>query len=190
MHDDPLKPGRVSRVSARAALCTLSLLLAPAVASVADAFDFGRLGERLDMAFANFENEHRGVYVQTNLVSDGMVAAAHTDPKLIRRFARGGRLNLPWAVTLAPANFGAFSNHILVSNFGNGTIAAFDVETGEFDGLLRNANAEPIVIQGLWDVEFGNGLLNQPTNTLFFSSGPGNGAHGLYGSLAAKAAGN
>jgi uncharacterized protein (TIGR03118 family) len=117
----------------------------------------------------------------------GFVDVFDANGNLVRRFARGGHLNAPWAVALAPANFGAFSNHILIGNFGSGTILAFDPETGEFDGAVRDANAAPIVIDGLWDLQFGNGLRSQPTNTLFFSAGPGKQLHGLYGRLTAVA---
>jgi len=113
----------------------------------------------------------------------GAIDVFDTAGNLIKRFTASGFLNNPWAVTLAPADFGIFSNHILVGNSGNGTILAFDPERGQFDGFVLGANHKPLVIDGLLDLEFGNGLRNQPTNALFFSSGPGKQLHGLYGTL-------
>ena len=87
-------------------------------------------------------------------------------------------------------DFGKFSNDLLVGNFGNGWINAFNPTTGAFIGTLDGSKG-PVVIQGLWGLDFGNGAagLQQPTNTLFFTAGiPGPGDvedHGLFGSLVA-----
>jgi uncharacterized protein (TIGR03118 family) len=93
------------------------------------------------------------------------------------------RLNAPWGMALAPAGFGKFSNRLLVGNFGDGKINAFDLTTGELAGQLEAANGDPIQIDGLWGLAFGNGFLNQPVNTLFFTAGPGDEQHGVYGRL-------
>ena len=82
---------------------------------------------------------------------------------------------------MAPANFGPFSNALLVGNFGDGKINAFDPTTGALLGTLSKADGSAIVIGGLWGIAFGNGLNSQPTNTLFFAAGPGGQTHGLYG---------
>jgi uncharacterized protein (TIGR03118 family) len=96
----------------------------------------------------------------------------------------------PWAVAMAPSNFGSFSNDLLVGNFGDGTINAFDPENGHFVGELKNANGQPIAITHLWGLAFGNGGAAGPKNTLYFTAGltshlaPGdNPFHGLFGSL-------
>ncbi|MGZ3559236.1 MAG: TIGR03118 family protein, partial [Thermodesulfobacteriota bacterium] len=89
-------------------------------------------------------------------------------------------------VALSPASFGRFGSHLLVGNFGDGKINAYDPETGNFRGSLSESNGHPIVIEGLWGIRFGNGLENQPTNALFFASGPGGEAHGLYGKIEAQ----
>jgi uncharacterized protein (TIGR03118 family) len=93
------------------------------------------------------------------------------------------QLNAPWGMALAPAGFGKFSNRLLVGNFGDGRINAFDLATGEFVGQLEAANGVPIQIDGLWGLAFGNGFLNQSVNTLFFAAGPDGEQHGLYGRL-------
>ena len=95
----------------------------------------------------------------------------------------GGPLNAPWGLALAPANFGPFSNALLVGNFGDGRINAFDVTTGASKGALSDAAGTPIAIDGLWGLAFGNGINAQPTNTLFFSGGPSDETHGVYGRI-------
>jgi uncharacterized protein (TIGR03118 family) len=102
---------------------------------------------------------------------------------MVRRLVSGGALNAPWGLAMAPANFGSFSNMLLVGNFGDGKINAYKSDTGEFVGTLSKADGTAIVIDGLWGIAFGNGLNNQPTNTLFFAAGPGDEAHGLYGRI-------
>jgi uncharacterized protein (TIGR03118 family) len=100
---------------------------------------------------------------------------------LTRRFASQGALNAPWGMALAPAGFGPFSGALLVGNFGDGRINAFDRTTGSLLGALTDPSGQPIEIDGLWGLAFGNGINDQPTNTLFFTAGPGDEAHGLYG---------
>jgi len=95
----------------------------------------------------------------------------------------GGALNSPWGMAQAPANFGPFSNALLVGNFGDGKINAFDAGTGALLGTLSKADGTPVVINGLWGIAFGNGLNSQPTNTLFFAAGPANETHGVYGRI-------
>ncbi len=102
---------------------------------------------------------------------------------LIRRLVSGGPLNAPWGLAFAPTNFGAFSDSLLVGNFGDGTINAFNPTTGSFIGVLRDAHGDPLSIDGLWGLSFGNGIQNQPINTLFFAAGPGDESHGLYGKI-------
>jgi len=121
---------------------------------------------------------------------NGFVDAYDTAGNFIRRVASGGELNSPWGLALAPDNFGRFSGDLLVGNFGNGRIHAFDpaqlTEAGEFEavGQLHSASGRPVVIDGLWALQFGHGAAaNGPTSTLFFTAGPAEEAHGLFGSL-------
>jgi len=124
----------------------------------------------------------------------GLIDVFDTSGNLVKQFERGAHLNCPWAITLAPANFGRFSNDILVANTGTGKIAAFNPVTGAFDGflttILKNGNEKALQIDGLLGIEFGNGLLHQPTNTLFFTAGPFQHLHGLYGTIMPVAATN
>ena len=114
---------------------------------------------------------------------NGFVSVFAPNGEFLRRFATRGVLNAPWGIALAPASFGEFANRLLVGNFGDGSINAFDLDSGRFVGKLRGKNHKPIAIDGLWGIGFGNGLFNQPTNTLFFAAGPNDENNGLYGRL-------
>jgi uncharacterized protein (TIGR03118 family) len=120
----------------------------------------------------------------------GFVDAFDTAGHLIRRVASKGQLNSPWGLALARGDFGFFSGDLLIGNFGNGRIHAFDPTSlngqGEFQhrGPLHSADGSPIAIDGLWAMAFGSGAAaNGPTNTLFFTAGPGDEQHGLFGTL-------
>jgi uncharacterized protein (TIGR03118 family) len=124
---------------------------------------------------------------------NGFVDAFDTSGNLIRRVASMGELNSPWGLALAPADFGRFSGELLVGNFGDGRIHVFDPEKltaeGEFEavGLLHSAAGRPIQIDGLWALQFGHGTsassANGLTTTLFFTAGPSDEEHGLFGSI-------
>lgn len=120
---------------------------------------------------------------------NGFVDAFTTSGAFIGRVASGGELNSPWGLALAPADFGRFSGDLLVGNFGDGRIHAFRPQDGEFEavGLLHSAAGKPIQIDGLWALQFGHGTsatsANGLTNTLFFTAGPAEEEHGLFGSI-------
>ena len=95
----------------------------------------------------------------------------------------GGALNAPWGIAMAPANFGKFSNMLLVGNFGDGKIDVYDPTTGAMQGTVSNNDGSAIVVPGLWALQFGNGINAQPTNTLFYTAGPAAEQHGLYGRI-------
>jgi uncharacterized protein (TIGR03118 family) len=116
----------------------------------------------------------------------GFIDTFDLDGNLLSRFAAHGTLNSPWGLALAPANFGDFSNALLVGNFGDGRINAFDVSTGTFLGQLNDASRNPLVFNGLWGLRFGNGHLAGPTNTLFVTAGIQHEAHGLFASIIAQ----
>jgi uncharacterized protein (TIGR03118 family) len=121
----------------------------------------------------------------------GVINVFDTDGIFVRRFATGGTLINPWGMVIAPPDFGAFSNALLVGNFnfgdpanGPGRISAFNASTGEFLGLLKGTDGAPLAIDGLWTLIFGNGHSAGDPNVLFFSAGIEGEAHGLFGSLA------
>ena len=113
----------------------------------------------------------------------GFVDVFTANGALIRRVASKGALNAPWGLTLAPSSFGKFAGRLLVGNFGDGRISAFDFADGTFKGQLRRPNGNTLTIDGLWALQFGNGQQKQPADVLFFTAGPGDEAHGLYGRI-------
>ena len=120
---------------------------------------------------------------------NGVVDVFDFDGNLLQRITSGGTLNSPWGLAIAPANWGAFGGALLVGNFGDGKINAFDLKTGNALGTLQDSTGKAIVIQGLWAVVFGNGR-TADANTLYFTAGPAfgdNKNHGLYGGIAPPA---
>jgi hypothetical protein len=93
-------------------------------------------------------------------------------------------LNAPWGLTLAPAGFGQFGGALLVGNFGNGAINAFNPTNGVLLGSLQDALGKPISIEGLWGLTFGNGGMGGHPDILYFTAGPSDEEHGLFGSIA------
>jgi uncharacterized protein (TIGR03118 family) len=113
----------------------------------------------------------------------GFVNVFDTSGHLLQRLIRGNHLAAPWGLAIAPADFGPFSGAALVGNFGNGRINAFDPATGTFLGTLKDASGQPIEIDGLWGLVFGNGRTAGDANALYFAAGPDDETHGLFGSL-------
>jgi uncharacterized protein (TIGR03118 family) len=112
----------------------------------------------------------------------GFVDVFDTSGHLLRRLVQRGALNAPWGLALAPDGFGSFAGDLLVGNFGDGRINAYDPHNGHFRGTLRTADGHDLRIDGLWALLFGNGATND-VNTLVFSAGPDDEAHGLYGAI-------
>ncbi len=113
---------------------------------------------------------------------NGIVDVFDTQGNFVRRFATGGSLNAPWGVTLAGANFGPFSNAILVGNSGDGTISAFDAASANFLGQINDGDGNLIVNPGILGLTFRSDGVADP-NTLFFTAGIGNGEGGLFGAI-------
>jgi uncharacterized protein (TIGR03118 family) len=116
----------------------------------------------------------------------GFVDAYSPTGVLLARVASRGVLNAPWGLALAPAGFGAFANDLLVGNFGDGRINAYrELGGGHFlpAGTLNGTDGSPIVIDGLWALEFGLGGPSGPPGTLFFTAGPDDETNGLFGSI-------
>ena len=114
---------------------------------------------------------------------NGYVAVFDPNGTLLDHLIAKGQLNSPWGLALAPAGFGKFGNRLLVGNFGDGTINAYDLFDGNFVGELRDADNKTLVIEGLWGIAPGNGYSGQPVNSLFFTAGPHGEEGGLYGRL-------
>jgi uncharacterized protein (TIGR03118 family) len=117
----------------------------------------------------------------------GFIDVFNTNGVLEQRLVSQGDLNSPWGLALAPSSFGAFSGDLLVGNFGDGEIHAYNPSTGGLLGVLDDGNGNPITIQGLWGLDFGNGKFGASVDSLYFTAGiPGPGMiedHGLFGDL-------
>lgn len=106
-----------------------------------------------------------------------------------QRLVSGGDLNSPWGMVQATGNFGDFSNDLLVGNFGDGKIHAYDPNTGKELGTLMESPGHPVVIDGLWGLAFGLGHGAGDANSLYFAAGPNDEANGLFGKITANPAG-
>lgn len=120
--------------------------------------------------------------------SEGMQAVGRVDEfdpngNLIMAFTDAS-LNEPWGLAIAPANFGEFSNDLLVGNLGDGTISAFNPADAEFLGQLSGPHGK-LIIPGLWSLVDGDGAMNATPDTIYFTSGPQGYAAGLFGEIQA-----
>ena len=118
----------------------------------------------------------------------GYVNVFDADGHLLKHLVAHKNLNAPWGLAIAPAGFGSMAGMLLVGNFGDGTIAAFDATTGKSRGKLKGSNGKTLKIDGLWGMAFGNGLSGQDKNTLYFAAGPAGETGGVYGSVSLVAA--
>jgi uncharacterized protein (TIGR03118 family) len=103
---------------------------------------------------------------------------------MLDRLVSRGQLDSPWGLAVAPTGFGKFGGDLLVGNFGNGQINAYDLASGAFKGTLKaDGSHKPIAIDGLWAISFGNNQATVPPNTLYFTAGPNDEADGLFGTI-------
>jgi uncharacterized protein (TIGR03118 family) len=100
-----------------------------------------------------------------------------------RLVSNGGVLDAPWGLARAPAGFGTFGGDLLVGNFGDGTINAFDFTTGALAGTLRDLSGNQIVNDGVWGITFGNGAAAGNPNTLYITAGIQDETHGLFAAI-------
>jgi uncharacterized protein (TIGR03118 family) len=137
-------------------------------------------GRRLVVTFAvQNADKHDDVAGQGH----GVVDTFDLSGGSLQRLAQHGQLNSPWGVTLAPENFGEFGDALLIGNFGNGHINAFNLETGKFLGKLREPTGRTLVIDGLWALRVGNGGNGGDPDTVYFTAGPNGETDGLFGAL-------
>ena len=139
-----------------------------------------------------------GARFETDGPGLGFVDIYSSTGQLLQRLEHGDWLNAPWGVALAPLDFGRFSHDLLIGQFAgggdtqsSGFIAAYDLATGKFDGLLQDANGKPLVINGLWALGPGNvspannDAAAAPGAEMYFTAGPNHGSGGLFGYLTA-----
>jgi len=128
----------------------------------------------------------------------GFVDIYNSKGHLLLRLEHGDWLNAPWGVALAPAHFGRFSDNLLIGQFAgggdtqsSGYIAAYDLTTGRFNGLLQDVSGKPLVIKGIWALSPGNFSPNNNDSTagrtaqVYFTAGPSDGTRGLFGYVSA-----
>jgi uncharacterized protein (TIGR03118 family) len=145
-------------------------------------FNIWPLGGKLYVAYAR-----QGPLSGVAGAGIGQVAVFDFDGNLQKHLISGGALNAPWGMAIAPSTFGAFGGALLVGNFGDGKINAFDLNAGTALGTLQDTTGNPIVNSGLWALLFGNGGNGGDKNTLYFTAGIGGLAHGLFGAIAPPA---
>lgn|SRR4051812_37802011 len=142
------------------------------------------------IVFVTFAKQNPGTADDLGGTGHGFIDIFDPSSLAFRRFATGSDaggtnrdFNSPWGLAVSPAGFGKYSDDLLVGNFGSGTIMAFD-SNGNFQGLLKAHHGGPLTIDGLWGLTFGNDHSAGKANTLYFSAGPSEESHGLFGSLA------
>jgi uncharacterized protein (TIGR03118 family) len=140
--------------------------------------------------YVTFAKQSAGKEIDVPGAGFGFVDKFNLDGTLAERLVSHGPLNSPWGLSLAPAGFGDVGGLLLVGNFGDGRINAFDPATGAFVTTLDRAGGNPITIDGLWALSFGNNGPGFSPDALYFTSGPSNLSGGLFGELqpAAQAA--
>jgi uncharacterized protein (TIGR03118 family) len=137
--------------------------------------------------FVTYAKQNAAAHDDAAGVSRGFVDAYSLDGTLLARVAQRGTLNSPWGLARAPADWGRFGGDLLVGNFGDGLINAFEqMPNGQWNhrGSLQTSDGgQKIRIDGLWALQFGNSGLNGNPNTLFFTAGPNSEADGLFGTI-------
>ena len=141
-----------------------------------------------DMVFVTYAKTQPGSNDERAGRGRGVVDAFATNGTFLGRVATHGALNAPWGLAWAPADFGRFSNDLLVANFGDGKINAYrwDGHHWHRHGVLKGEHGKPVVIDGLWAIAFGGGLTgghNGAANTLFFTAGPNGEKDGAFGTV-------
>jgi uncharacterized protein (TIGR03118 family) len=139
-----------------------------------------------DRVFVTYAKQQPGSNDEAHGRGLGIVDAYSLDGMFLGRVAQHGQLNAPWGLTWAPASFGRFGGDLLVGNFGDGQINAYEeMPNGHFEhrGTLRAASHGKLSIDGLWALEFGNAGANGNPDTLYFTAGINDEADGLFGTI-------
>jgi uncharacterized protein (TIGR03118 family) len=161
-------------------------------------FNVQAIGNDIVVTYALHEG---GARFETDGPGLGFVDIYSSTGRLLRPLEHGDWLNAPWGVALAPPDFGRFSHDLLIGQFAgggdtqsSGFIAAYDLATGKFDGLLQDASGKPLAINGVWALSPGNVSPNNsdaaaaPAAEVYFTAGPNHGSGGLLGYLTAVSA--
>ena len=145
-------------------------------------FNIANLGDALYVTYA----------VQGQDKKDDVAGAGHgivdefdLQGNWVRRLATGGTLDSPWGLAIAPPSFDTYAGDLLVGNFVDGTINAFDLASASFVGQLLGLDGQPLAIDGLWGLIPGNDGLAGSSDAIYFSAGPAAESHGLFGAITA-----
>lgn len=149
-------------------------------------FNIALIGGRLFVTYAKQDAEKHDDVARPG---HGIVDVFDLTGRMLARFTQHGHLNSPWGVAQAPSSFGDSAGAILIGNFGDGRIHAFDPDSGKFLGAVVNSRGEEILIDGLWSLHVGNGTNGGDTGTVYFTAGPNDETDGLFGSLTPVAPG-
>jgi uncharacterized protein (TIGR03118 family) len=133
--------------------------------------------------YVTFAKQKRNKHDDLAGPHNGFVDVFDTNGNLVKRLVSRGKLDSPWGLAMAPTGFSKFGDDLLVGNFGDGRIHAYDPVTGQFRGTFFRRRGHPLVIDGLWGLTFGNNARAGSSNTLFFTAGVNDEKHGLFGSL-------
>jgi uncharacterized protein (TIGR03118 family) len=148
-------------------------------------FNVQNLGDTLYVAYAKQNPNSPDEVAGAGL---GFVDAYDLQGNLLGRIAGGGTLNAPWGLAIAPSSFGALAGALLVGNFGDGHISAFDSASHNFLGQILGTDGNALAIDGLWALSPGNDGSAGSSNLLYFTAGPDEESHGLFGVLTSAAA--
>ena len=137
--------------------------------------------------FVTYAVQDAAKHDPVNAAGNGIIDIFDLEGNFVERYAQNGSLNSPWGVVQASANFGVFSNDILIGNFGDGTINAFDPQNGDFLGQVKDQMGATLANASLWALVFGAGGTGD-TDTLYFTAGLADEGHGLFGEITAAVA--
>ncbi|MEO7702180.1 MAG: TIGR03118 family protein [Opitutus sp.] len=154
----------------------------PAIPDTFSVFNVQAIGSELYVTYAP-----KNIFTPTGGgPKQGYVDVYDVNGRLLRKLRTGPWMNAPWGVALAPDGFGQFSGRVLVAMFGDGNIAGFDAQNGNFQGMLHGSEEKPLTLEkGLWGIGFGNGGNAGPANTLYFGGDfiTDGQFHGLFGTI-------
>ena len=135
--------------------------------------------------FVTYAQHVPGSMDETDGAGLGVVDRYDLQGNLLGRVASGGVLNAPWGLAIAPSSFGALAGSLLVGNFGDGHISAYNLATDSFMGQVDGSDGQPLSIDGLWGLSVGNDGGAGSSQSLYFTAGPSDESHGLFGVLQA-----
>jgi len=149
-------------------------------------FNIQNLGGKLYVTYAKQDEDAKD---DVSGMGNGFIDIFDLSGNMLQRLVSNGELNSPWGLALAPAGFGTLGGNLLVGNFGNGRINAYNPTTGQMVGTVSDVWGNPLEIEGLWGLAFGNGAAGGELNTLYFTAGISGGEniedHGLFGAVSA-----